>query len=1280
MSVLMPRRRGQVRRLTGILLAFLLALVQYSSVGADATAQTLPFSQDWTNTSLIGLATDSAGTLNAAENWTAVPGIVGYRGDALTSATGTNPQTILADGTGTPVQVLSNLTSATLATGGIGEFDGIANPTVAFQGSGTARAPFLLVSITTTGKSNIGVAYNLRDIDGTADNAVQPVALQYRVGQSGSFTNVPSGFVADASTGPNLATLVTPVAVTLPSAADNQPLVQLRIITSDAVGSDEWIGIDDIAISGGSFVPSPTNPSGVGLASPAGVPAGGSTVLTVQVTLGTNPASTGAGVFVDATTIGGASQQVLFDDGLNGDATAGDGIFSWRAPVPPAAPTGPRSLPYTVTDAQTRSSSGSILLSITGPPQPPAPISTIQGPGATSPFVDQLITVEGIVTARRSNGFFMQTPDGEDDGDPATSEGLFVFTSSAPDVSVAVGSRVNVKGKVQEFIPSQDVNSPPATELITPSIVVLSLGNPLPAPVVITAADTNPLDPVATLVRLEQLEGMRVQVNSLDVVAPTSGTINEANALSVSDGVFYGVISGVARPFREPGVQVPDPLPAGAPPNVPRFDANPERLRVDSDGQPGASKIDVAAGQVVTNLVGPLDYSFRTYTILPDLLTPPAVSGTVLPTPVAGALPDEFTIGSQNFERFFDTINDPGVSDVALTPDAFKNRLNKASLTIRLILRSPDILGVVEIENLNALQQLADKVNSDVVALGDPNPLYVPYLVEGNDIGGIDVGFLVKSTRVNVIDVTQAGKDDTFVNPNDGMSSILNDRPPLILRATILNPAGPDFPVTVIANHLRSLSGVDDPLDGNRIRFKRRAQAEFLANLVQARQLADPGEHIVLVGDFNAFGFNDGYVDSMGIIRGSPSPADEALLSSADLVNPDLIDLIDELPADQRYSYSFDGNAQVLDHILTTQNLLPRIDGLAMARSNGDFPESLRNDANSPVRLTDHDGLVAYFNLPAPPSTTTVVSSSTNPAAVGDTVVFTATVSSGTTTIGAGSVTFNEGSVILAGPLAVNSGGQASFSTAALGSGSHVITAEYAGTKQWQPSSGMMTQSIDALNAPTPTIAIANVAGSENHADLGGFVDFVFSVALSSPSDQPVSVHFSTKDGTAVDGVGRGERFADYVAQFGTLIFAPGVTTRTITVRVVNDLLAEPTETFGVRLSAPVNAVLGDAAAVGRIRDSNEPAIASFAPGIAPALSVITITGVNLRAATAVRFNGTPTLFFVVDANTIRAIVPRTVTSGPISVTTRHGTATSAARFTAAPRIVAFVPPARRAP
>jgi len=211
------------------------------SVSANSTPQTLPFAQNWAN----------AGLITANDDWSGVPGIEGFLGQDITVATGTDPQTLLTTSAlANDLDAIANQTNPdTLTNGGVAEFDGIANPTIALQGSGTADAPHVIFYLNTTGASNINVAYNLRDIDGSADNSIQPVALQYRVGSTGNFTNIPAGFVADASSGPS-ATLVTPVSAALPAAANNQALVQVRVMTTNAVGSDEWIGIDDINITG----------------------------------------------------------------------------------------------------------------------------------------------------------------------------------------------------------------------------------------------------------------------------------------------------------------------------------------------------------------------------------------------------------------------------------------------------------------------------------------------------------------------------------------------------------------------------------------------------------------------------------------------------------------------------------------------------------------------------------------------------------------------------------------------------------------------------------------------------------------------------------------------------------------------------------------------------------------------------------------------------------------------------------------------------------------------
>jgi hypothetical protein len=118
-------------------------------------------------------------------------------------------------------------------------------------------------------------------------------------------------------------------------------------------------------------------------------------------------------------------------------------------------------------------------------------------------------------------------------------------------------------------------------------------------------------------------------------------------------------------------------------------------------------------------------------------------------------------------------VNDPAIGEPILTTTAFNNRLAKASLAIRNHLKFPDIIGVVEVENLTTLQALADQLSSDALAASQSDPQYLAFLVEGNDVGGIDVGFLVKTApvagatpRVSVTEVQQELKNTLFTNPD----------------------------------------------------------------------------------------------------------------------------------------------------------------------------------------------------------------------------------------------------------------------------------------------------------------------------------------------------------------------------------------------------------------------------------------------------------------------------------------------------------------------------------
>jgi len=606
----------------------------------------------------------------------------------------------------------------------------------------------------------------------------------------------------------------------------------------------------------------------------------------------------------------------------------------------------------------------------------PAQIHDLQGNGAVTPFLGQDVITIGIVTARKSNGFFLQTPDSGVDADPNTSQGIFVFTSSAP--TVAVGDAVSTQGTAGEFFNLTQIESS-----LPGDVQVASSANPLPAAITLTASI---LDPAGSPTQLERFEGMLMHGPSLVSVAPSN-----------QFGETFTVLAGVPRPLREPGIEVGLPIPpdptTGVPDCcIPTFDLNPERIMIDSDGVMGAAPIHVTSNVTFSNVTGPLDFTFGNYKLLPT--TAPTVSANMSAVPVPATAANEFTVAGYNIENFNNNST---------------QRL-KAALAIRTVLNLPDIIGHIEIASLAALEALAEQVNDDTVAAGGADPMYQAYLIP---FGPNDqhVGYLVKTSRVQVNAVTQERAADTFINPNTGLPETLHDRPPLVLRATVNPGALNEVPVIVVVNHLRSF--IDIELvggDGPRVRAKRKAQAESLAGLLQELQTDNPTTPVISIGDYNAFQFNDGYTDPIATIKGTPTADEEMVVDeSPDLVNPDFYNLTDELPADQRYSFIFQDTPQALDHVIVNSVARSLVTRYTIARNNSDFPESpgalFFSDPTRPERNSDHDIPVAYFFAKA--TTTTSVSDVTATySSMDQALTLTANVTATTGTVNEGSVTF----------------------------------------------------------------------------------------------------------------------------------------------------------------------------------------------------------------------------------------------------------------------------------
>ena len=141
-----------------------------------------------------------------------------------------------------------------------------------------------------------------------------------------------------------------------------------------------------------------------------------------------------------------------------------------------------------------------------------------------------------------------------------------------------------------------------------------------------------------------------------------------------------------------------------------------------------------------------------------------------------------------------------------------------------------------------------------------------------------------------------------------------------------------------------------------------------VAQKVQAIQTANPDVNLVVIGDFNAFEFTDGYVDLAGIVKGDFIPEESAvcsLVECLDVVSPNLVDEVLNIEPSERYSFNFVGSAQVLDHAMTSQGFAPLVTGLEFARGNADAARILVEDdgteAELSLRSSDHDGLVLYF-------------------------------------------------------------------------------------------------------------------------------------------------------------------------------------------------------------------------------------------------------------------------------------------------------------------------------
>jgi predicted extracellular nuclease len=661
-------------------------------------------------------------------------------------------------------------------------------------------------------------------------------------------------------------------------------------------------------------------------------------------------------------------------------------------------------LSCTVTDDIPRSSSFSISVTVQVPPPTFRTIAEINGSGTSSPFAGTRAQTRGVITAVRgttgsTKGFYLESLPADRDADPNTSEGLLIFIGSSALPACAIAGRyVQIEGTVQDFVPSTaPVGSIPLTELSSTSNCTdigggADMSGSLPAGVTIT---TSNVAPGGSATQARKFLAMRVNVPSAVVVGGSLGSLTETSATATPSGIFFVTLTGVTRPFRATGIQ-DTRRPSDAAATVPHYNNDPEVLRVDTTGLTGGTTFEVATGDPIGNINGVMDYDtsdgvYQIYTNAAGIGSHPSVPG-LSATPVPAPLATDLTIANFNTERFYNDLNDGNGNSTVLSTAAYQGRLNKLSMAVRNVLQLPDIITFEEFEGPSrgsgtqtfpVPQDVVNKLNADAASNGQGTPNYNWCEFATNDPSNISIAVVYKQSKVTKLDCTQFGGATTFIKPlPPNNTSILNDRPPVMFQATVTAP-GSDSGMTVriVANHLRSFGSVDEPGDnGDFPRTKRNEQAKYLAKLISGNLAGEQttnwtaADNLVVTGDFNAYDFSDGYVDSLNCVAGVPGPANQQYFSVAQAAvttpctsffSPGLTNLTTTDPL-QRYSYSFNGAAQRIDHILVNSLVTSRVRQFAYARNNADFSEgpTYRNDTTRPERVSDHDMPIVYLRLP----------------------------------------------------------------------------------------------------------------------------------------------------------------------------------------------------------------------------------------------------------------------------------------------------------------------------
>ena len=592
-------------------------------------------------------------------------------------------------------------------------------------------------------------------------------------------------------------------------------------------------------------------------------------------------------------------------------------------------------------------------------------IFQIQGSSAQSTYAGQLVRTTGVVTHRTSNGFFIQDVTG--DGNPATSDGLFVFTGSTVFAAVAVGNLVQVTGSAAEFSNGAGTAATPLTQIANPTAVTLTGSGQVPSPVSVSL-------PLAVGDSLERFEGMLVTITSPMTVQQNFFQARFGQ-LTLGAGGRHETPTNRFRP--------------GASAQALAAEQARGRLLLDDSSSvqnPGLIPYLAAnsgvprAGDTLVSLTGVIDFGLATSTAAgpglyrlqptvapaftasnPRPATPPAVGGNI-------------RVGSMNVLNYFTTFTDGdtaapgpqtgqgcslGGSTSAGNCRGANNETEflrqRTKIVLALAGLNADVVGLMEIQNNGtvAVQNLVDALN---LVVGTGTYAAVPDPTAGTGTDAIKVAMIYKPARLSRPPSSPSASD---IDP-------VNNRPTLAQTFAAAN--GERF--TLVVNHLKSKgscpsgSGVDaDQGDGQGCwNATRVLQAQRLRTFIATQQTASGSNDVVVVGDMNAYGQEDPIFE---------------------LTSNGYVDQLSRFNA-VAYSYIFDGASGRLDHGLTTASMSLKVTGAIEWHINADeavirdynlefkFPAATCTpgpcpadpfDSNTPARSSDHDPVLLGLNI-----------------------------------------------------------------------------------------------------------------------------------------------------------------------------------------------------------------------------------------------------------------------------------------------------------------------------